>query len=204
MRQPADRAHLDRPVVQLLNAHVDATVRRRRRLLVHVAVDVDATERHLEQRHVRQHQRRIAGGDQRDSGPLSPERPDPVREVEVVVPKHQLLAACQLTGEQESYPLDMDHSYSNPLGIRDGGYSFRTVACPTAGSGYYGMSVADVGPDAFDHRLDPAEPLEETAIRVSTPTMATAVFPTGMLCIPEAESPLAADGDPPVPVLQRP
>ena len=53
------------PVAQLLDADVDVVRPRRRLPVVEVAVDVDASIRHVAQRHVGQQQRRVPGGIQR-------------------------------------------------------------------------------------------------------------------------------------------
>ena len=110
-------------------------------------------------------------------------------------PDRERQAARLLVGEDEPYPLDMDHDYESPLGVRDGGFVFRDLTCPTRGAGYYGLGVADVGPDALDHRMDAQRAWCDPDSRID-PTDGEHRFPTGTPCIPEGQSPLTDDGEP--------
>ncbi|MDE2904649.1 MAG: hypothetical protein OXQ28_01045 [Acidobacteriota bacterium] len=100
-------------------------------------------------------------------------------------------AAIRLTGDATPYPEDLGHDYSSAAGVRDTPYSFRDFACPTAGSGYYGMGVSAVGPETVDHRenLQEAWRAPDPRIDVEAPEQR---YPTGTPCIPEdASNPLA-------------
>ena len=70
---------------RLFHADADVLVARRRFLLVQVSVDVDRAGRHLDEGHVRQQQRRPAGGVQRHRPPFDRERPHLVDGVDVVI-----------------------------------------------------------------------------------------------------------------------
>ena len=101
-------------------------------------------------------------------------------------------AAIATAGVATPYPEDMGHDYASAVGVRDTPYSFRDFACPTAGSGYYGMGVSDVGPERQDHRENPVAPWRDRDPRIDE-TNALTRYPTGTPCIPEDPSnPLAA------------
>ncbi|MDE2905939.1 MAG: hypothetical protein OXQ28_07625 [Acidobacteriota bacterium] len=100
-------------------------------------------------------------------------------------------AAIATAGSDTPYPEDMGHDYTSGVGVRDTPYSFRDFACPTAGSGYYGMGVSAVGPERQDHRESPAAAWRDRDPRIDE-TDAVSRYPTGTPCIPEDPSnPLA-------------
>ena len=84
-REATDVAHSRRPVVELLDAHVDVSLVGRRSFLVYVPVHVDPSCRDPSQRHVRQHQRRISRCRERRLRPVDHERVERVERVDVVV-----------------------------------------------------------------------------------------------------------------------
>ena len=100
-------------------------------------------------------------------------------------------AAIATAGTTTPYPQDLGHDYASAVGVRDTPYSFRGFACPTAGSGYYGMGVGAVGPERQDHRENPAAPWRDRDPRINERD-ANARYPTGTPCIPETDdNPLA-------------
>ena len=100
-------------------------------------------------------------------------------------------AAIATAGVATPYPQDLAHDYASAVGVRDTPYSFRDFACPTAGSGYYGMGVSALGPERQDHRENPAAAWRDRDARIDE-TDAASRYPTGTPCIPEdASNPLA-------------
>ena len=115
-----------------------------------------------------------------------------VRGEATVRARREAVRVAAATGDATPYPEDMGHDYSSAVGVRDTPYTFRDFACPTAGSGYYGMAVGAVGPSTFDHREDPdrAWSVPDPRIDVEDPESR---YPSGTPCIPEdASNPLAA------------
>ena len=97
-----------------------------------------------------------------------------------------------MAGDDRPYPVDLGHDYDSVAGVRDTPYSFRDFACPTAGTGYYGMGVGAVGPETQDHHENPDAARRDADPRIDARDP-DARYPTGTPCIPEdADNPLAA------------
>ena len=86
-RQPTNRRQRRRPVLHLLDAHVDMPGQTGNPLVVQVAVNVHAARRDAPERHVRQQERRVAGHVQRAVDLIEAGTVDSPDRVDVMVPK---------------------------------------------------------------------------------------------------------------------